>query len=596
MPPGPLLYLGRRLSQGSTTIIHRLLCHPLSSAAAATSSSSSTPSTGEIICSLTDVTKVLPGGRVLLQDTRLSFFRGAKIGVLGVNGSGKSSLLKVISGVDTEHHGKVWRKPGLKFMYLTQEPQLDPALDVRGNVRLGIAEQEALMEEFDAIATKMGEPDADFDTLLEEQAELQSRIEALDCWNLEHRVDTVMKALHLPPPDASVASLSGGERRRVALCRMLLEQPDVLLLDEPTNHLDADSVGWLERFLQDYRGTLIAVTHDRYFLDNIAGWVLEVDRGSLIPFKGNYTQWLEHKAARLDMERGKEAAQARALQGELDWIRQRSNQVSKARVKSAEAWKKEQKGLSEKLQQLETGKIIIPPGPRLGDRVMSVQGLSKRISGKVLFENVSFELEPGAIVGVIGANGCGKSTLFNVLCGRTEADAGSVEIGSTVKLGLVSQIRDEELDDAKTVYEEVAQSEDVIAMGDRTVHTRAYLAAFNLKGPMQEKQVGALSGGERNRVHLAKVMKRRHNLLFLDEPSNDLDVATLRALEEALRDFPGCAVVISHDRWFLDRVCTHTLAFEGEGKVCMFPGNYSEYVAYRAQQTKAKGKEGGGIK
>ena len=565
---------------------------PLSTATTA-AAAVSTPVTGEIICSLTDVTKVLPGGRVLLQDTRLSFLRGAKIGVLGVNGSGKSSLLRVVAGVDTEHHGDVWRKPGLKFMYLTQEPQLDPALDVRGNVRLGIAEQEALLDAFEAIAAKMGEPDADFDKLLEEQSELQSRIESLDCWNLEHRVDTVMKALHLPPPDSHIASLSGGERRRVALCRMLLEAPDVLLLDEPTNHLDADSVAWLERFLQEYKGTVLAVTHDRYFLENIAVWILEVDRGHLYPFKGNYTQWLEHKTARLDMERSKEAAQAKALQSELEWVRSRSNQASKARVKSMEARRKEQKGLSEKIQQLETGKILIPPGPRLGDRVMQVQGLSKSVEGRVLFENVSFELEPGAIVGVIGANGCGKSTLFNILCGRLAADQGTVDIGSTVKLGLVSQIRDEELDDNKTVYEEVAQSEDVISLGDRTIHTRAYLGAFNLKGPMQEKRVGDLSGGERNRVHLAKVMKRRHNVLFLDEPSNDLDVQTLRALEEALRDFPGCAVVISHDRWFLDRVCTHTLAFEDKGQVTMFPGNYTEYTTYRAKHGGGRGGGGG---
>ncbi len=565
---------------------------PLSTATTA-AAALSTPVTGEIICSLTDVTKVLPGGRVLLQDTRLSFLRGAKIGVLGVNGSGKSSLLRVVAGVDTEHHGDVWRKPGLKFMYLTQEPQLDPALDVRGNVRLGIAEQEALLDAFEAIAAKMGEPDADFDKLLEEQSELQSRIESLDCWNLEHRVDTVMKALHLPPPDSHIASLSGGERRRVALCRMLLEAPDVLLLDEPTNHLDADSVAWLERFLQEYKGTVLAVTHDRYFLENIAVWILEVDRGHLYPFKGNYTQWLEHKTARLDMERSKEAAQAKALQSELEWVRSRSNQASKARVKSMEARRKEQKGLSEKIQQLETGKILIPPGPRLGDRVMQVQGLSKSVEGRVLFENVSFELEPGAIVGVIGANGCGKSTLFNILCGRLAADQGTVDIGSTVKLGLVSQIRDEELDDNKTVYEEVAQSEDVISLGDRTIHTRAYLGAFNLKGPMQEKRVGDLSGGERNRVHLAKVMKRRHNVLFLDEPSNDLDVQTLRALEEALRDFPGCAVVISHDRWFLDRVCTHTLAFEDKGQVTMFPGNYTEYTTYRAKHGGGRGGGGG---
>jgi ATP-binding cassette ChvD family protein len=529
---------------------------------------------------------------VLLKDTRLSFFRGAKIGVLGVNGSGKSSLLKIISGVDQEHHGVVWRKPDVKFMYLAQEPQLDPALDVKGNVRLGIAEQEALVQKFDEIAMKMGETDADLDKLLEEQAELQGRIEALDCWNVEHRVDTVMKALHLPPPDASIISLSGGERRRVALCRMLLEQPDVLLLDEPTNHLDADSVAWLERLLQEYRGTVIAVTHDRYFLDNIARWVLEVDRGLLLPFQGNYTQWLEHKAARLDLERGKEAAQARALQAELEWIRQRSKQASKARVKAVEVRRIEQQGLADKIHQLETGKIVIPPGPRLGDRVMTVENLSKRVSSKVLFENVSFDLEAGAIVGVIGANGCGKSTLFNVLCGRAEPDAGSVQIGSTVSLGLVSQVRDQELDDRKSVYEEVAQSEDVIVLEGRTVHTRAYLAAFNLKGSMQEKLVGSLSGGERNRVHLAKVMKRRHNLLFLDEPSNDLDVQTLRALEEALREFPGCSVVISHDRWFLDRVCTHTLAFEGAGSVKMFTGNYTEYVAHRAQRGRKKGQEG----
>lgn len=543
--------------------------------------------TSEIICSLTDVTKTLPGGRVLIENARLSFLKGAKIGILGVNGSGKSSLLRVISGVDNEHLGDVWRKPGLKFMYLTQEPQLDYDLDVRGNVRLGIAEQEALLQKFEELAEKMGEPDADIDKLLDEQAELQSQIEAMDAWNLEHRVDTVMSALHLPPSDSPIAKLSGGERRRVALCRMLLEQPDVLLLDEPTNHLDADSVAWLERFLQDYRGTVCLVTHDRYFLDNVAGWILEVDRGRLYPFKGNYTEWLENKAKRLDMERVKEAAQAKALQGELAWIKQRANQASKARVKGVEARRKEQTGLAEKIQQLETGKIMIPPGPRLGDRVMQVTNIKKSFEGRVLFENVSFELEPGAIVGVIGANGCGKSTMFNILAGKVAPDEGEVEIGSTVKLGLVSQLRDE-LDDNKTVYEEVSQSEDVITVGDRTIHTRAYLAAFNLRGPMQEKAVGTLSGGERNRVHLAKVMKGRNNVLFLDEPSNDLDVPTLRALEEALREFPGCAVIISHDRWLLDRVATHILAFEGKGRVTMFPGTYSDYVSHRAQQPRNK--------
>jgi ATP-binding cassette ChvD family protein len=520
--------------------------------------------------------KAYPGGKKVLEDIWLSFLPGAKIGVLGHNGSGKSTLLKIMAGVETDFNGEAWAAEGVSVGYLQQEPHLDPDKDVLGNVMEGVGEIAALLKEFEEVSNAMGEDDADFDTLLARQAELQEKIDHADAWDIQRKVEIAMDALRCPPGDSEVTKLSGGERRRVALCRLLLSNPDMLLLDEPTNHLDAESVAWLEQFLQNYEGTVVAVTHDRYFLDNAASWILELDRGRGIPFEGNYSNWLEQKAKRDDVEQKSESSRDRTLARELEWIRQspKARQAkSKARVTAYEALLAEQ---NEKAT--DAAIITIPPGPRLGELVIEAKDLTKGFGEKLLIEDLSFKLPPGGIVGVIGPNGAGKTTLFRMITGGDKPDEGTFKVGDTVKLGYIDQSRDS-LSADKTVWQEISDGHEEIELGKRKMASRAYVAGFNFKGTDQQKKVGQLSGGERNRVHLAKMLKSGANVLLLDEPTNDLDVDTLRALEDALTEFAGCVVVISHDRWFLDRIATHMLAFEGDSHVEWFEGNYQDYEA-----------------
>jgi sulfate-transporting ATPase len=524
------------------------------------------------------LSKTYPGGKQVLKDIWLSFLPGAKIGVLGLNGAGKSTLLRIMAGLDTEFSGEAWAAEGVKVGYLPQEPQLDPSKDVLGNVMDGVAETKALLDRFEEVSAKFAEitDDDEMNALIAEQAELQEKIDAANAWDLQRNVEIAMDALRCPPGDADVTKLSGGEKRRVALCRLLLSKPDMLLLDEPTNHLDAESVAWLERYLHEYTGTVVAITHDRYFLDNVAGWILELDRGSGIPWEGNYSSWLEQKEKRLEQEGKEEDAKRKTLQRELEWVRQspRARQAkSKARLKAYEELLQEQ---NEKMADQVS--ITIPPGPRLGNVVIEAEGLTKGFGDRLLIDNLSFKLPPGGIVGIIGPNGAGKTTLFRMLIGAEKPDKGELRIGDSVKLGYVDQSR-ESLNDKKTVWEEVSDGNDMITLGKREVPSRAYCSWFNFKGADQQKKVGMLSGGERNRLHLAKMLKSGANVLLLDEPTNDLDVDTLRALEEALLGFAGCAIVISHDRWFLDRIATHIMAFEGDSHVEWFEGNFQDYEA-----------------
>ena len=532
----------------------------------------------QYIFTMNRVGKVVPPKRVILRDISLSFFPGAKIGVLGLNGSGKSTLLRIMAGLDTEILGEARPQPGIKVGLLSQEPQLDPAKDVRGNVEEAVGHIKAALERLDAVYAAYAEPDADFDALAKEQAELENLIEATDGHNLDRTLDVAADALRLPPWDADVSRLSGGERRRVALCRLLLSKPDMLLLDEPTNHQDAESVAWLERFLHEYPGTVVAVTHDRYFLDNVAGWILELDRGHGIPWEGNYSSWLEQKEKRLELEEKQEAARVRTMKHELEWVR--SNPKGRHAKSKARLARFEELQSQEFQTRNETNEIYIPPGPRLGDLVIEAQGLRKAYGDNLLYEELSFNLPKGGIVGIIGPNGAGKTTLFRILTGQEQADGGELRVGETVQIAYVDQSRDA-LDAGKTVWEEISDGQDIIVVGRYEMPSRAYCGRFNFKGTDQQKRIGDLSGGERNRVHLAKLLKSGGNLLLLDEPTNDLDVETLRALEEALLAFPGCAVVISHDRWFLDRIATHILAFEGDSQVTWFEGNYADYEADR---------------
>jgi sulfate-transporting ATPase len=530
-----------------------------------------------------DLRKVVPPKREILRGIWLSFFHGAKIGVLGANGAGKSSLLRIMAGVDDDFLGEAWSADGLRVGHLPQEPRLDAAKDVRGNVDEGVAETRALLDRFEAVSARLGEPidDAEMEKLLDEQSRLQDRIDASNAWDLDRTVELAMDALRCPPGDADVAKISGGERRRVALCRLLLSRPDMLLLDEPTNHLDAESVAWLERYLKEYAGTVVAITHDRYFLDNVAGWILELDRGHGIPWEGNYSSWLDQKHERLAHEEKRDAARERTLARELEWVRMapRARQAkSKARLQAYDAL------LSESFERRAAAlEIAIPPGPRLGDVVVEADHLSKAYGDQVLIDDLSFKLPRGGIVGVIGPNGAGKTTLFRMIAGQEQPDRGTLRLGETVQLAYVDQSRDA-LDGGRTVWEEISDGLDIMTVGGRTIQSRAYVASLNFKGTDQQKRVSELSGGERNRLHLAKVLKSGGNLLLLDEPTNDLDVDTLRALEDALLDFAGCAVVISHDRWFLDRIATHMLAFEDEGKVVWFEGNYADYEADRKRR------------
>jgi ATP-binding cassette ChvD family protein len=531
--------------------------------------------------------KVYPPDHVVLKDIWLSFLPGAKIGVLGLNGAGKSTLLRIMAGEETAYQGEAFPAAGISVGYLSQEPRLDPAKTVLGNVEEGVAEIRGLLQEYDRINERFAEDlsPEEMDKVLEQQARVQDRIDATNAWDLDSRLELAMDALRCPPADADVSTLSGGERRRVALCRLLLRSPDLLLLDEPTNHLDAESVAWLERFLKDYPGTVVAVTHDRYFLDNVAGWILELDRGTGIPYQGNYSSWLEQKRGRLELEEKAESKRRRTLARELEWIRMspRARQAKgKARLNAYEKLLNE-----DTAQKLETAEIYIAPGPRLGDLVVEARGLRKAYGDLLLMDDVSFTLPRGGIVGVIGPNGAGKTTLFRLITGQEQPDAGTLRLGETVKLGYVDQNRDA-LHPDKTVWDEISGGLDEIAIGKRTLASRAYVSWFNFKGRDQQRKVGALSGGERNRVHLAKLLRGGSNLLLLDEPTNDLDVDTLRALEEALLDFAGCAVVISHDRWFLDRIATHMLAFEGDSRVVWFEGNYQDYEADRKRRLGAE--------
>ena len=527
--------------------------------------------------------KTYPGGRQVLKDISLSFLPGAKIGVIGVNGAGKSTLFKVMAGLDKEFTGEAWAAEGIKVGYLPQEPALDPALDVQGNILEGVKETKALLERFEALSARFAEElsDEEMTALIAEQGEIQEKIEALEAWELDRTIEIAMDALRCPPGNADVTKLSGGERRRVALCRLLLQHPDILLLDEPTNHLDAESVAWLEHFLQKYTGTVVLITHDRYFLDKVVEWILELDRGQGYPFKGNYSSWLEQKQKRLALEENQETARQKTLARELEWIRQspKARQAkSKARIAAYDELL--QKSLE---QRSTTEQIIIPAGPRLGSLVIEAEDVSKGFGDKLLFENLNFKLPPGAIVGVVGPNGAGKTTLFRLITGQDKADSGSCRVGDTVQLGYIDQSRDS-LHDAHTVWEEISGGLDEIELGKAKLPSRAYCGRFNFKGSDQQKKVGQLSGGERNRVHLAKMLKSGANVLLLDEPTNDLDVETLRALEDALEDFAGCAIIISHDRWFLDRIATHILAFEGNSHVEWFQGNYEDYEADRQRR------------
>jgi len=533
---------------------------------------------GEYIFTMRDLRKVVPPSREILKGIHLAFFPGAKIGVLGANGAGKSSLLRIMAGVDKDFLGDARPLPGTKIGYLPQEPQLDPAKDVRGNVEEAVAEQRAMLRQFEDISARFAEPmdDDEMTRLLEKQGNLQERIDALGLWELDHKVDIAMDALRLPPGDADVTRLSGGERRRVALCRVLLEQPDMLLLDEPTNHLDAESVWWLERFLAEFPGTVVAVTHDRYFLDNVAGWILELYQGAGIPWEGNYSSWLEQKERRLAQEEKQASARQKTLQRELEWVRMapRARQAkSKARITRYEELREEAARQTEG-----SAEILIPVPERLGDEVVIAKNLSKGYGDRLLIDELDFALPRGGIVGVIGPNGAGKTTLFRMITGQEQPDGGTLTVGSTVQIAYVDQSRDA-LDPARTVYQEISDGQDTLQFGKRSVNARAYAAGFNFRGSDQQKKVATLSGGERNRLHLAKLLKSGGNLLLLDEPTNDLDVDTLRALEDALLGFAGCAVVISHDRWFLDRIATHILAFEGDSEVVWYEGNYADYSA-----------------
>ena len=529
---------------------------------------------GQYVYSMNRVSKVVPPKREILKDISLSFFPGAKIGVLGLNGAGKSTLLKIMAGIDTDIQGEARPQAGIKIGYLAQEPQLNPEKDVRGNVEEGLAEAIDALAGLDKIYAAYAEPDADFDALAKEQARLEDIIQATDAHNLETRLNVAADALRLPPWDADVTNLSGGEQRRVALARLLLSEPDMLLLDEPTNHLDAESVGWLERFLEGFTGTVVAITHDRYFLDNAAGWILELDRGRGIPYEGNYSTWLEAKDQRLAQEQRQEASRQKAIKAELEWVR--SNPKGRQAKNKARLARFDELNSQDFQIRNETNEIYIPPGPRLGDKVIEVAGLRKVFGDRLLFEDVSFTVPKGAIVGIVGANGMGKSTLFRMLMGHEQPDGGSVTVGETVQLGYVDQSRDD-LDGSKTVWEEVSDGLDIIRIGTYEVPSRSYIGRFNFKGSDQQKFVKDLSGGERNRLHLAKLLKQGANVLLLDEPTNDLDVETLRALEDAIQAFPGSAMVISHDRWFLDRIATHILAYEDDGSIVFHEGNYSEY-------------------
>ena len=532
----------------------------------------------QYIYTMNQVSKVVPPKRTILKDISLSFFPGAKIGVLGLNGSGKSSLLRIMAGVDKEHDGEARPQPGINIGYLPQEPELDAGKDVRGNVEDGIREVKDMLDRFNAISMQFAEPmsDDEMNALLEEQGKLQDAIDAAGAWELDRKLEIAADALRLPAWDADVTKLSGGERRRVALCRLLLSNPDMLLLDEPTNHLDAESVAWLERFLHDFPGTVVAVTHDRYFLDNVAGWILELDRGHGIPWEGNYSSWLEQKEQRLEIEEKQENARIKAMKAELEWVR--SNPKGRHAKSKARLSRYEELATQNFQRRNETQELFIPPGPRLGDLVIEATDISKGFGDRLLVEHMSFNLPRGGIVGVIGPNGAGKSTLFRMIVGQEQPDTGELRVGPTVELAYVDQSRDA-LDAKKTVWEEISDGQDIITIGKYEIPSRSYVGRFNFKGSDQQKFVGDLSGGERNRVHLAKLLRSGGNVLLLDEPTNDLDVETLRALEEALLDFAGCAIVISHDRWFLDRIASHILAYEGDSQVVWFEGNYADYEA-----------------
>ncbi len=535
----------------------------------------------KIIFSMVGVGKLIPPSRQILKDIYLSFFYGAKIGIIGLNGSGKSSLMKIIAGVDKDYQGEVVFSPGYSVGYLEQEPQLDDTKTVKEVVQEAVQEVVDLLKEYDEVNNAFAEPDADFDKLIERQGELTELLEAHDAWNLDTKLERAMDALRCPDEDQLVKNLSGGERRRVALCRLLLQEPDILLLDEPTNHLDAESIDWLEQHLQQYKGTVIAVTHDRYFLDHVAGWILELDRGEGIPWKGNYSSWLEQKTARLAMEEKQESKRRKTLQRELEWVRmapKARHAKGKARLAAYDRMLNED--VKEKEQNLE---IFIPNGPRLGNKVLEVNGVSKAYGDKLLYENLTFSLPPAGIVGVIGPNGCGKTTLFRLIMGLEKPDTGTFEVGETVKIGYIDQ-QHAEIDPEKSVYEMISGGNENLQVGGRLVNSRAYISRFNFSGTDQSKKVGVLSGGERNRLHLALTLKSEANVLLLDEPTNDIDVNTMRALEEGLENFAGCAVVISHDRWFLDRICTHILAFEGDSQVYFFEGGYTEYEENRKKR------------